>query len=90
MTAFASSEDGAAILRVAHDEGASHITMRLRPEDSDEKDGAYMVLLLDWDEGIILKLVLNHPEISGFTAALQDLEQMSVLDSFEVEGSTIQ
>jgi len=91
MDNFAASAEGSAILRTAHENNAWHIIQRLAPSNSAENpDGAYLVMLLDWPAGMIVRMVFDHEEVSNLSTALNSLKGMDVFDAFDVEGATKQ
>jgi len=91
METFTESAEGRAILQTAHANDAWHIVQRLAPANSSEsKEGAYLILLLDWPNGMIVRMVFNSKEVNNFTAALTTLKDMTVLDAFDTEGATEQ
>ncbi len=91
MESFCKSREGAAILRAAHEGGAWHIIQRLAPVNSVEsKDGSYLMMLLDWPTGQVVRMVFTAEEMNNLSTALNALNGLGVLDAFETEGATIQ
>ncbi len=91
MDAFSDSLEGRAILQTAALSHAWHIIQRLAPSNSSEsKDGAYLVMILDWKNGMVVRLIFDSDEVNNLSEALKSLCGMEVLDAFEVEGATIQ
>ena len=89
MESFAESREGAAILRTAHEKNAWHIIQRLAPANSHEnKAGAYLLMLLDWSNGLIVRMIFDADEMSSLHTALGSLNQLGVLDAFDPEGAT--
>lgn len=87
MDKFAESHDGRAILATAHTNHAWHIVQRLAPANSAENpDGAYLIMLLNWPDGIITRMIFNGEEITNFANMTNVLASMSVFDAFETEG----
>ncbi len=87
MDSFAESREGAAILRTAHNGNAWHIVQRLAPANSHEsKDGAYLMMLLDWPNGMIVRMIFDASEMDSLTQALTVLNGMGVFDAFDTEG----
>ncbi len=91
MDSFSESAEGSAILRTAHESNAWHIIQRLAPANSVEsKEGAYLIMLLDWPHGQIVRMIFEVDELSNFSMALNNLNGLGVLDAFETEGATVQ
>lgn len=91
MDSFGDSREGAAILRTAHEGNAWHIIQRLAPANSTEsKDGAYLLMLLDWPAGQIVRMIFSADEMNNLSTALNNLNGLGVLDAFETEGATVQ
>lgn len=89
MDSFSESREGGEILRTAHEGNAWHIIQRLAPCNSSEsKDGAYLLMLLDWPAGQIVRMIFTVDEMANLTAALTTLNGLGVLDAFETEGAT--
>lgn len=90
MDSFGDSQEGAAILRTAHENNAWHIIQRLSPTNSAEsKEGAYLLMLLDWPSGMIVRMIFTAEEMNNLSAALNNLNGLGVLDAFETEGATV-
>jgi len=91
MDSFAESLEGSAILRTAHENNAWHILQRLAPTNSAEsKDGAYLLMLLDWPTGTLVRMIFTAKEMNNLTKALNSLNGQGVLDAFVTEGATVQ
>ncbi len=91
MDSFADDRAGSAILRTAHENDAWHIIQRLAPANSSEsKDGSYLLMLLDWPSGQIVRMIFSAEEMNNLSTALNNLNGLGVLDAFETEGATIQ
>ena len=91
MQEFAESPEGAAILRHALENGAKNITQRLAPAtDQDDALGSFLLMLLDWKNSMIVRMVLDSEELTHLLAVLKALDGMTVLDAFQTEGMTIQ
>lgn len=87
MDTFAENIEGRAILATAHENNAWHIVQRLAPVNSKvNPDGAYLIMLLNWPDGIMTRMVFNAEEVKGFAHMIQVLAGMSVFDAFETEG----
>ncbi len=87
MDKFAETLDGRGILSAAHQSDAWHIVQRLAPANSKENpDGAYLIMLLNWPDGIMTRMVFNAEEVKSFAHMLQVLASMSVFDAFDTEG----
>lgn len=91
MEKVASDSEAQAILRHAHEDHQLFITQRLMPEQSGEDpDGAYLLMVLDWEHGMILRMTYTGEEILHLTSVLKGLSGMRVLDGFDTEGETVQ
>ena len=91
MEKVADNPEGQEILRVAHEGHSRFITQRLLPTESGEDhDGAYLVMVLDWEHGTIIRMTFNGEEIVTLTELLKGLAGMRVLDGYDEEGQTIQ
>jgi len=91
MDSFSESREGTAILSTAHENNAWHIIQRLAPANSTEsKDGAYLLMLLDWPAGQIVRMIFSADEMNNLSTALNNLNGLGVLDAFETEGATVQ
>ncbi len=91
MDSFAESREGTAILRTAHDSNAWHIIQRLAPANSSEsKEGAYLLMLLDWPAGQMVRMIFSAEEMNNLSTALNNLNGLGVLDAFETNGATVQ
>ena len=91
MEAVAQSLEGASILRAAYENNSQTITQRLVPtNDEEDHDGGYLVMLLDWKDGSIVRIVLDGDELTKLTDTLKSLVGMNVLDGFATEGVTVQ
>lgn len=89
MDSFSDSLEGRAILQQAALNQAWHIIQRLAPSNSEEaKDGAYLVMILDWKNGMIVRFILKGAEVEDLSTALKSLAGMEVLDAFEEKGAT--
>lgn len=87
MEAFSKDDVGRAILANAHTNRAWHIVQRLAPTTSeDDKNGAYLIMLLDWPNGIITRMIFNQEECESFSNAVKNLAGMGIFDAFEMEG----
>ncbi len=90
MEAFAATDDGAAILRTAYKTGARNITQRLAPDnDEDDVKGAFLLMLLDWTNSMIVRMTLDTEELSHLLTVLKSLDGMTVLDAFATEGMMV-
>lgn len=91
MDSFSESREGSAILVTAHENNAWHIIQRLAPTNSFEsKDGAYLLMLLNWTDGAIVRMIFTAEEMNHLSKALNNLNGLGVLDAFETEGATVQ
>ena len=91
MEAIAETAEGKQILQIAYENNTMNITQRLVPRGSgDDPEGAYLVMLLDWPNSTIIRLVFTGDEIIKLTAALNSLAGMKVLDGFDETGATKQ
>ncbi len=91
MDSFSESREGAAILRRAYEGNAWHIIQRLAPANSHEsKEGAYLLMLLDWPSGQIVRMIFTADEMNNLSTALNNLNGLGVLDAFESDGATVQ
>lgn len=91
MDKFAESPEGKAIIQSAYASNATNITQRVAPTDSaQDADGLYLLLLLDWASGMIIRVLFNKTEIRALQAGINIIEGQGVLDSFDVEGATQQ
>lgn len=91
MDKVASNSEAQNILRHAHEDQQIFITQRLMPEKSDEDpEGGYLLMVLDWEHGMILRMVFDGDEIIQLTTILKGLSGMKVLDGFETKGETVQ
>ncbi len=90
METFAESLEGAAILRHAFEHGANNITQRLAPETGDDDAlGGFLLMILDWKESMIVRMVFNSEELTHLLAVLKTLDGLTVLDAFETEGMSV-
>jgi len=90
METFAENEAGAAILKHAFENQAQNITQRLAPETTEDDDnGGFLLMLLDWQNSMIVRMVLDTEELSHLLKVLKALDSMTVLDAFETEGMTV-
>ena len=81
--------EGKIMLAKAYEHNATNITVRLMPTNSGEDhNGMYMVMMLDWQHGMIIKMMFNAKEIESLSTAVNDLSSLTVLDGFDPEGAT--
>lgn len=91
MENFADAPGGADILRHAFLKGATNITQRLAPETTHEDgNGGYLIMLLDWKNSSIVRVILNEIELGDLVEVMKSLHGMTVLDSFQTKGMTVQ
>ncbi len=91
MDKVADNPEGQDILRVAHEAESRFITQRLMPENTaEDHDGAYLLMVLDWEHAMIIRMTFTGKEIINLTDILKGLSGMKVLDGFDTEGATIQ
>ena len=91
METFADTPEGAAILRHAFEHNAKNITQRLAPETTEDDDnGSFLLMLLDWKNSLIVRMVLDDDELKHLLSVLKNLNAMTVLDAFATEGMTVQ
>ncbi len=90
MDEFMQSRDGKQIMQNAYDSNATHITQRMMPTNSaEEKDGTYLIMLLDWMNGMIISVVFTADEIKKLSSDIASLAALDVLDAFDTEGATV-
>ena len=91
MDKVADNPEGANILRKAHENQSIFITQRLLPEDTaEDHDGAYLLMILDWPNGMIVRMTFTGDEIIDLSDVIKGLSGLKVLDGFDEEGATIQ
>lgn len=90
MDEFAQSREGKIILQVAFQHNATNITQRLMPtNNAEDRNGLFMVMLLDWPNGMIVRVMFNADEIQNLATAVTALAGLDALDAYETEGATI-
>ncbi len=90
MDKFAESPEGKAILQAAYASNSSNITQRVAPiNSSQDADGLYLLLLLDWASGMIVRIMFDKKEIDALQAGLKAIASLGVLDAIDTEGMTV-
>lgn len=89
MDKVSETPEGKRILSIAYENNSQTITQRLLPSMAGEdEDGGYLLMLLDWPNGMIIRLVFDGEEVVNLTNSLKSLAGMKVLDGFSEEGAT--
>ena len=91
MQRVAESESGYDLLTEAMEDGAKTVLQRNPPHESgDDERGTFILMFLDWQQGLILHVELGFDAYEKFLEKGKELFEMSMMDSFDLEGAKIQ